>query len=114
MGGDVPAYRVRVACNFFESTSLSTSQLLANMASALAVFNPEVTTLTGCFSPTGATAEAEPEPPGEAEPPTLTTTGISVASPEAEPEPTAKPGLSSGIKWAYQVWCLSSESYVLS
>lgn len=99
----VPAYRVRVACNYFKSTTLSTTQLLGNMVSALAVFNANTTTSNGCLDITGATAEPEPEAPGTAEPPSVTTLDVSVASPEAEPEPNATPELSSSDKFAYQV-----------
>ncbi|DBA69290.1 TPA: hypothetical protein ACH3X2_012961 [Trebouxia sp. C0005] len=99
----VPAYRVRVACNYFKSTTLSTTQLLSNMVSALAVFNANTTTSNGCLDVTGATAEPEPEAPGTAEPPSVTTLDVSVASPEAEPEPNATPEPSSSDKFAYQV-----------
>ncbi|DBA80617.1 hypothetical protein WJX77_006015 [Trebouxia sp. C0004] len=99
----VPAYRVRVACNYLKSTTLSTAQLLGNMVSALAVFNANTTTSNGCLDISGATAEPEPEAPGTAEPPSVTTLDISVASPEAEPEPNARPEPSSSDKFAYQV-----------
>jgi hypothetical protein len=105
----VPAYRVRVACNYFKSTTLSTTQLLSNMVIALAVFNANTTTSNGCLDTSGATAEPEPEAPGTAEPPSVTTLDVSVASPEAEPEPNAKPEPSSSEKFAYQVLCLPEE-----
>ncbi len=107
----VPAYRVRVACNYFESTTLTTTQLLGNMVSALAVFNANTTTSTGCLDTSGATAEPEPESPVTAEGPTesVTTLDVSVASPEAEPEPNATPEPSSSDKFAYQVRCLPEE-----
>ena len=96
----VPAYRVRVACNYFESTTLTTTQLLGNMVSALAVFNANTTTSTGCLDTSGAT-----EGPTES----VTTLDVSVASPEAEPEPNATPEPSSSDKFAYQVRCLPEE-----
>ncbi|KAL0046716.1 hypothetical protein WJX82_008183 [Trebouxia sp. C0006] len=101
----VPAYRVRVACNYFESTTLTTTQLLGNMVSALAVFNANTTTSTGCLDTSGATAEPEPESAVTAEGPaeSVTTLDVSVASPEAEPEPNATPEPSSSDKFAYQV-----------
>ncbi len=105
----VPAYRVRVACNYFKSTTLSTTQLLSNMVIALAVFNANTTTSNGCLDTSGATAEPEPEAPGTAEPPSVTTLDVSVASPEAEPEPNAKPEPSSSEKFAYQVLRLPEE-----
>ena len=107
----VPAYRVRVACNYFKSTTLSTTQLLGNMVSALAVFNANTTTSNGCLDIIGATAEPEPEAPGTAEPPSVTTLDVSVASPEAEPEPNATPELSSSDKFAYQVRCLPEDVF---
>ena len=109
----VPAYRVRVACNYFESTTLTTTQLLGNMVSALAVFNANTTTSTGCLDTSGATAEPEPESPVTAEGPTesVTTLDVSVASPEAEPEPNATPEPSSSDKFAYQVRCLPEEVF---
>ncbi len=109
----VPAYRVRVSCDYFKSTTLSTTQLLGNMVSALAVFNANTTTSTGCLDITGATAEPEPEAPGTAEAPSesVTTLDVSVASPEAEPEPNATPEPSSSDKFAYQVRCLPEEVF---
>lgn len=100
----IPAYRVRVACEYYASTTLSTTELLGNMVSALAVFNANTTTSTGCLDTTGATAEPEPEAPGTAEAPTSgTTLDVIVASPEAEPEPHATPEQTSSTKFAYQV-----------
>ncbi len=109
----VPAYRVRVACDYFESTTLSTTELLENMVSALAVFNANTTTSTGCLDTSGATAEPEPGAPVTAEAPSgiVTTLDVSVASPEAEPEPNATPELSSSDKFAYQVRCLPGEVF---
>ena len=109
----VPAYRVRVACDYFESTTLSTTELLENMVSALAIFNANTTTSTGCLDTSGATAEPEPGAPVTAEAPSgiVTTLDVSVASPEAEPEPNATPELSSSDKFAYQVRCLPGEVF---
>ena len=108
----VPAYRVRVACDYFKSTTLSTTELMGNMVSALAVFNANTTTSTGCLDTSGATAEPEPEAPGTAEAPAVTTLDVSVASPEAEPEPNAIPEPSSSDKFAYQVRCLPEEVFL--
>ncbi len=100
----VPAYRVRVACELFSSSSLSTSDLLGNMVTAISIFNANTTTSNGCLDITGATAEPEPEPPGTAEAPAATAElDIIEASPEAEPEPSAEAEPTADTQFAYQV-----------
>lgn len=102
----VPAYRVRVACEYLSDPTLSGSDLLGAMTQAIAVFTANSTVANGCLDITGATSEPEPTTPGAALPPTSFITSDSpVASPEAapEPEPEAEAEADAGIKFAYQV-----------
>ncbi len=96
----VPAYRVRVACDFLSDSSLEGSDLLAAMVDALAVFTANGSVANGCLDITGATADPEPEPPGTASAPA---SYIAALAPAAAPAGAAQPELSSSQKFSYQV-----------
>ncbi len=100
----VPAYRVRVACDFLSDSSLEGSDLLAAMVDALAVFTANASIANGCLDITGASAEPEPEPPGTASAPASYIAALApAAAPEAAPAGAAQPELSSSQKFGYQV-----------
>ena len=109
----VPAYRVRVACDFLSDSSLEGSDLLAAMVDALAVFTANASIAGGCLDITGASAEPEPEPPGTASAPASYVAALApAAAPEAAPASAVQPELSSSRKFSYQV-CVAAVAVCL-
>lgn len=100
----VPAYRVRVACDYLGDDSLAGSELVSAMAEALEVFTANASYANGCLDITGASAEPEPEPPGAASAPASYIAAFTpAAAPAASTTTAAEPELSSGQKFSYQV-----------
>ena len=93
-----PAYRVRVACNYFKQTNLSTTELLGTMVSALAVFgrqlpvNRSFSTSNGCLRTAGLQSGfIQYEPTITAEAPSVSAPTVSEAAAAPGPEPMATP-----------------------
>ena len=105
-----PAYPVRVACDYFKQTNLSTADLLGTMVSALAVFgrvspvDKSISTPNGCLRVTRLRFHTvQYEPPATAEPPSVSVPAVSVVAAAPGPEPMATPEPTGSANFLYQV-----------